>query len=109
MTTMILAVIAAVLLFGAAAVVSVVRGFLIALGIVSAAIALGLGVRALTGSDAAAFLVPSAALVALALWAKRPGTTTSTPVASAEWTPEEQLRLAQGTTLKDLQARSKRT
>ncbi|KGM35739.1 hypothetical protein [Inquilinus limosus] len=108
MTILILALIAAILLFGAGTALSAARRFLLALGLICTAVALGFGVRALTGSDLVAFLLPVGVLLVIAVWAKGPVGTTATASVAEEWSPEEQLRLAQGSTLSDLQARSKR-
>lgn len=109
MAAWILLIIAAVLLFGAATVCSAIRGFLVALGVVALLIAVAMLIRSTTGSDALAFVVPVAVAVAVAVWAKMPRARESQARPETGWSTEEQLRLAQGTTRADLEARSKRS
>ncbi len=109
MVAWILVIIAAVLLFGAAAVRSAICVVLAALGCVAFLIALVLILKSATGSDVVAYLTPLVLLVAVTTWAKTQGAARPAAQAETGWSPEEQMRLAEGTTRAHLEARSKRT
>jgi len=121
MIIVLLAIIAGCLLFGASAIRSGIATFLgtvaIVIGLVLAIYPLMMGLLWLTGDKVTAMAIFLGALTMVCVFyfgrpaprSKPAGTTRSAAPAQERWSPEEQVRLAQGATLADLKARSKRS